>query len=893
MPFLNTLLAQTMPKGEQRRTASGFAVWLCWDGDLNPAIPRTLQEYGGVQAAQEPDQALWFFFSNDVLLGLARLQTWVALRSAHLTIAVMPAQMGMTDARVKSTEIAPELVSLGLDKPTEFCIWVHPKTRELGQGIPGLTFKESPAVPALLGPEWTFLEADPRLPYQTSFGWYCVLKPLGNPLEKGFQAGWRTFFSEVEEIMRRYKFKYILNDNFLCFPLETIKKLQGWCHDFLYLVTSQKESISERYWPCVMVIVDKRGLNFNNELPKKLGLDWDQLISDFPHMSYRAALMLGDNEFNIHEARFDVAKRSMDDWCTVSLRSDQGVDLGAIPVRVAHSLTLGKQGVCFYCGMRNHEAAQCPTRMFKDWAPDAWRAVGTMDFESINKNMDSIDALGITEGIEGLRQVLEQQDGAGNLLRAVFDINNVSQLSMLHRVWLARGKDCPKSFYDLGPKDESKVWGALEAFPLTDSIPMEKELASLALKFPRDNRIRALQGFAALERGDIVRASALWKEAESLSVTPPQHAYHLFLQARALEVQGRYEHARQMYELVLHYGSSWVEPKYRDLVCLVKMGFAEKVVSQLVQLSEDDPNLINRALIDPEMERGRIHLLTALYGPWLSAQGRAQEELEGLKKIRSELSVWFPESHSFAVYARGRVESLLGMAEYKNYTPFMLISQSRASLSREMQKQINNEARELRNKFVMYRARLQDIQDEASWFPFPKLLVEFNKNFNVCAQSLNVSLKAPLQISETFKKAQQMAESLEKRLAKLESQMRFLKIVRDITLFVLIMGRTFFWIELLFMILLLIGIPLVIYYGDRMGLEMISTLLFKQKWQIQKGLAIVLSVIALMIACFRTVIVFEGKKEKLLNKNKEKAEEEAVINAEKADSAKPGKKGKT
>ncbi len=884
MSFLSTLLSQIMPKGEQRRTASGFAVWLYWDGDLNPVIPRTLQEYGGLQVAQEADQTLWFFFTTDVLLALARLQAWVKFRAAPLTIAVMPAQMGMTDARVKSVEVAPELGSLGLDTPSEFCIWVHPKAREQGQGIPGLTFRVSQSVPTLFGPDWTLLEADPRLPYQTSFGWYCVLKPLGNPLEKGFQAGWRIFFSDIEEIMRRHKLKYLLNDNFLCFPLESIKKLWSWCRDFLQLAASRKEDASERYWPCVVAIVDKRGLNFSSDLPRKLGLDWDQLISDFPYMSYRSALMLGDDAFTIHEARFDVAKRSMDDWCTVSLRGDKGAGLGAIPVRVAQCLTLGKQNVCFYCGMRNHEPNQCPSRRFKDWAPDAWRAVGTMDFETINKNMDKIDAKGIPEGVEGLKEVLEQQDGAGNLLRAVFDINNVSQLSMLHRVWRARGKECPKSFYELGLKDDGKVWNALDEFPDGDSSPMEKGLATLALKHPRDARVRALQGFAAMERGDLVKAGALWKEAESLSVSPPQHAYHIFLQARALEVQGRYEQARQTYDLVLHYGINWVEPRYRRLVCLVKMGFAEKVASQLVQLSEDEPNIINRALIDPEMERGRIHLLTALYGPWLAAQARAQEELEGLKKIRSESAVWFTEKHPFAVYARSRVDALLGMADCKNYTPFMLIAQSRASLSREMQKQINNEGRELRNKFIMYRERLQNIQDEASWFPFPRLLVEFNKNFNICAQSLNIGLKSQFQISETFKKAQQVAESLEKRLTKLESQMRFLKIVRDITLFVLIMGRTFFWLELLFMLLLLIGVPLVIYYGDRMGLEMISSLVFRQKWQIQKGLAVVLSVVALIIACFRTVLVFEGKKEKLLSKNKETAEE-AVVNAEKGGNA--------
>lgn len=872
MSFLNTLLSQVMPAGEQRRTADGFAVWIHWAGELDPTVPRTMQEYGGMPVAQEEEQSLWFFFTPDVLQAAARLQSWVKLRTARLTFVLMPARLGLTDARVKSVEIAADLSSAGLEAPKDFCIWVHPRVREAGAGIPGLTYKKSPSTPVLLGSDWMLLEADSRLPFQTSFGWYCVLKPLGNPLEKGFQSGWRIFFSEIEDIIRKHKFRYILNDNFLCFSLETIKQMHGWCHDFLHLIAQQKTHTSERYWPCVMAIVDKRGLNFNNELPKKLGLDWDQLISDFPHMSYRSAMMLGDGEFTIHEARFDVAKRSMDDWCTVSLRGSGAADLGAIPVRVAHSLTLGKQPPCFYCGMRNHTLSECPTRQFEDWSPESWRVVGTMDFETINKNMDLIDARGIEEGVAGFQEILAQKDGASSLLRAVFDINHVCQIPMLHRVWLARGKECPKGFFDLGAKDDSKAWKALEMFSETEAIPMEKELASLALKYPRDNRIRALQGFSALERGDINRAVAMWKEAQSLSVTPPQHAYHLFLQARALEIQGRYEHAKEMYELALQYGVSWIEPRYRQLVCLVKMGFAEKVVPLLVQLSEDAPDVFNRALLDPEMERGRIYLLTAMYEPWAAAKIRAQEEGEGLKRIRSDLGVWFPENHSFAVYARGRIESVLAMGEYKNYSAFMLITQNRASLSREMQKQINNEARELHNKFIAYRERLQDVQEEATWFPFPKLLVEFNKNFNICAQSLNSTLKATFHLSDTFKKAQQIAESLDKRLAKLESQMRFLKVVRDITLFVLIMGKTFFWIELVFMLLLLIGVPLVIYYGDRMGLDVISTMLFKQKWQIQKGLAIVLSIIALIIASFRTVIVFDGKKEKLLMKNQDKAD---------------------
>jgi hypothetical protein len=94
-----------------------------------------------------------------------------------------------------------------------------------------------------------------------------------------------------------------------------------------------------------MAIVNKRGLPFNNDLPGKAGLDWDQLAADHPYMSFRNALGLGEG-FGVHEVRF-AARNGPEDWCNVSLLTEEAQGASSIPMLTVPSLALGGAAVCF------------------------------------------------------------------------------------------------------------------------------------------------------------------------------------------------------------------------------------------------------------------------------------------------------------------------------------------------------------------------------------------------------------------------------------------------------------------------------------------------------------------------------------------------------------------
>lgn len=863
--FLNKLVKKLPRFTESRMVSNGFGVWVAWKGDLNQSVPQTMADYGGMLVAQEHAQSLWFFLSSDVVLALAKLEVWVRFNPLPVFIQIFPAKM-LVGYKLE--------VSMGLDTalgnqeaiiPDEFEVWVHPRVQELAKGIPGLSFKSTKPYTGLATVNWGLLQADSRLPYQASLGWYLLLKPLGNPLDKGFQNGWREFFPELELLIKRNKLRFMIHDFYLMAPLENLRVLRGFCQEFLQFIRKLKEEGTGRYWPCAVVIVERKGLNYNVDLPKKVLLDWDQLMPDFPHMNYRTAFLLGDH-FRINDVRFSVEQNSLDDWCNVSLSKDYDQESGVMQVELPKRLVSGKEAHCFYCGLRSHPLQKCPSRMVEELQLDIWEDVARLDFSVLNQSLEGIDKALAADPEGGIVALLQSDNDQGLLVRAMFEINAPVQFRMSTAVWRSVGKDYPRGLQQLAPVDKSPAWEALHTLRQGEPVQAERILNQALLKSPRDLKIRNLQGYAALERGDMPRAIGIWKEAEVISSTPLQQGQQLFLQARCLEIQGKLQQASSLYKMVLHLCPRWVDAQYRQGVCLVKMGFADQAMGFFEELFQRDAHIFNRMLIDSELERGHLQLLAALYTPWTSAELKAGEEKENLDSLSTEIRKWFSDEQPKAEQLRDLIARLKREGEIRNYVAFSRVAQGRVLVSRELMSLVDDESKRMKSRFQSYMERLKVIQAEASWFPFPRILVEFNKEFNYCARSLNWALTQHFQMAENFRRASELVEKVEERLLKLESQLKTLKIVRDSTLFLLILGKTFFWLELIGLALGLVLLPLGMWYAQDQGYTWAVGMTESEKWALRRGVIIILSVLALSIAALRSALIFESRKEQLFRR---------------------------
>ena len=846
--------------------ATGYGLWISWNGSLNPAVDKTLQDYGGLQVGVDRDQALWFFFSSDIFLAAARLSIWANFNTLKIYAQIIPAKLLFSPKREISFTVDQALIAQS-SIVTDCCeVWVHPKCVDVGRVLPGISFKPEKVRSGLAPAEWSTLHVDARLPYQSTLGWFGVIKPLGSAAEKNFLEGWRKYASEIKNLFEKIKIKFIVQEASIVFHLENLQHFRAWTREHLALVESVKSTNRDAYWPAVVAITNKRGLNFNPDLPKKMGLDWNQLVPDFPHMSYRSGYLLGKN-FEVHDVSFSLDANSVDDWCKVTLALDHGTEeSGALPMRMAKHLVAGSNTHCFYCGMRSHTSQQCPTRSMTDRNAKVWNALAKVDFDTFNKSFENIEAILESEGSAGIDRILNSGNDDALLLDAVFAVNQMSQLRMMRHMWVCRGKDFGKGLNEVAPRDDNPVWSALSYVLSGDLLVADKELANLGIRNPRDARPRMLAGFVAMERGDNHKAMMMWKEAEILSTSLMKQAYCVFLQGRLLEYSGQYQQAIETYNRVSRMAPSLEDAQYRRAVCQVKMGFAEQAMTLLLELVEKTPHYFNRVLIDPEMERGYIQVLTALYGPWVEAEGKVEQAVDELGRLRNEVVDWFDAGHPFYEKSMKRIDRMTNVGNIKNYVSFMLILRGCSNLSKDMQRYIAKEASELKKRFYDHKERLAYIREEAAWFPFPRALVEFNKNYNMCAANLKWGVKTHFQVADIFKKAQNVSELESKRLEKLEKRLKFLKVVRDSTLFMLIMARTFFWVEVAFMCLVFIALPLTMYYGEKNGIEWASNLLFKEKWEIQKQLILGFSIFAISVACVRTTIVFDKVRERYFKK---------------------------
>lgn len=865
---IDILLEKCPNVSHSRMVNRGYGLWMAWSATLDDSVYRSLSDFGGVMMTEDRNQSLWYFFTDDIFRVLARLYIWSKLNSMPVFFQVMPLTLLVDYNLHTSLKVADEFSGQQVSVGDDLEIYVHPQFQDDVRNIPGLSLESIRHHSGLSKSGWMEMAADQGLGYESLLSWYFILHPVGNPSDKEFIRGWRAFFSEAQVLLQRLGLQYMTADLTVIFPISSLTILKTFLKELLILIKRVRNSEGEEvtYWPSVMALIPGKGINFNDEIPKKANLDWDKLTPDSPHLKYRDAYLLG-KDFIINEVRFGSDQESIDSWCMVSLSQDHGEATEAgLEVTISRKIAVGENDECFYCGMKNHLPVNCPSKVLANYRGKIWKNLAVVDVKDFTSGFQNID-LKIAESNDpmgGFRNFLTKGSDLENILiRSLFAINATSQLRMLKLVWKSRGKDWPQGILTGGPEEGEFIWDAFDFLVNGDFENADSLIKRAMLRYSRSYQPRSLMGFLALEKEDYQQAMFYWQEAERLSYSPLQQSYLMFLQARLNEVTGQYNDASAIYKKINSTSPNWLEPRYRRCVCMVKMGFAEQAIGYFEELIEEEPFYFNRILIDPEMDRGRIVIIQALSDLWRQAAADAKSVGTGLNKLSGDISQWFEDGHEFAEEASGFMERMDKLTKVNNFVAFQQLIGGVARLTDEIEKRVDYEIRVINKKVEIYFDRLKEIQSEASWFPFPKLLTEFNRDFNYCAEKINWIKSQHLKVAETFRKTQRYLDEIDDRLQKLKNKLVTLRVVRDSTLFVMLLGRTFIWLEVIFLGLALLCVPMLVYYSNNMGSNFFIDLIIKQKWEFQKGLIIIVSILALALSAFRAAVVFDKRKREL------------------------------
>ena len=330
-----------------------------------------------------------------------------------------------------------------------------------------------------------------------------------------------------------------------------------------------------------------------------------------------------------------------------------------------------------------------------------------------------------------------------------------------------------------------------------------------------------------------------------------------------MEIQGDLQKAIALFRETLRDAPKWTEPIYRQGVCLVKMGFTDQGMQLFTQLLQDDTTMFNRVMVDPELERGRLDVLTALWRIWKAAKEAVKVHLDALSALSESLRAHFLEGEPYLAETETRLQALGKLGKVGNYVSFMRLAEGLTGLQEDFQQHIDAEIKVMQEDQSRQFEDLKAVQHEAAWFPFPALLREFNGDFNFCAAKLNWMRTAPMTEAANFHKAREYLPLVDDRIRTLHTRLITLRIVRDSSFFVMLLGRNFMWMEVAGLGLSLVLVPVFIYLFQRSGQGWVADMMEQQKWQLQKGLVAILSIAAMGLAAIKTAITFDSKKRKL------------------------------
>ncbi len=879
MSSITDLISRLPEISQSRLVASGFGVWVVWKGKLNNAVQNTLREYGALCVVSDAEQALWFCNTSEVFRALARLQIWAQVNPMPVFCEVIPMTFLVGYEMEFSVSISSELDKQNYGQPNEFEVVIHPKLKEKVDAVASLSTQGIGAVEELAPVEWLGLQADQGKDYETLRKWFYVIKPLGKLADKEAILGWRDFSAEILDLIRQMGLKYVsdIKEGAIFFPLDNFQLLRSFCNEILTLIRSVKEDPDKKYWPVVMAAVSQEGLQFAADLPKKIGLDWNRLVPDFPYLRFMDGFLLSE-WFRMSEASYRTAPLSLNSWCTISFK-EGGEELGAGTMQVVlPSVLTGNEGNgCYYCGQGNHEAKYCPSKKLPKPQDDIWQRLAKTDVTDFSKGFMELDNDVSTENFsKDMSAVFESKNPLENILsRAVYEINVPSQLRMIEVVWRSQGKEWGEGFNQLVPQEGEFVWDALHLLEAADLDAAENRIKEAQLRYPRSSQPHALWGFWYMEMDDFTQALFHWQEAERLSYTPMQQGYFAYLQARLMEMEGDIKDAIDTYKHANSYSPAWIDPVYRQGVCMVKMGFTGQAMDLFSGLIDRDPNIFNRILIDPELDRGRVQLMMALHDRWYETENDVKKIREKVTNFIKDISRRFDANHAYYALAMAELERLKTLGDTENYVAYKVLMRGAEKFQSRLDTEIRREVKRIDANLEYQSERVREIQKEAAWFPFPKLLLEFNKDFNFCVDKINWIRTQRLKDARRFRKSLLLLDEIEERIEMLQGRLVTLRIVRDSTLFILMLGRNFIWFELVGLGLALISIPTMLYFTQHIqGNWMIDTIR-EQRWEFTKGLVIILSVLCLVAAALKSTFSFDKRKRELFDMLDEELREAA------------------
>lgn len=863
MNRIESLLAKVTGDASPRLVGNGYVCWLVFAQPLPASFFQSLADIGGWPLAEEPKQALWFFPDPEVLLGLTRLHNWARLHPVPTSITVFEGSLAVDGKLGQSLKVKSDLQALRLDFSRRLVVRVSPRLREAGRSLAGLSFRHVNNPDSLAG-DWYELEGSDQVSVSYGLAWLWVIRPQGSRQDKLFAKGWRSYFERLEALFTQNKISYLhAEDQTVVLRITSVRTMARLTADLLAIL----EDTAAQPWSCQYMAVEMGDYSFSPDFPFKVRYILEPLEPNAVHLPLSTVFQLADPRIVPVDSRVSMNSSKISDLFQVRFHSSRsGRRRGNLSVFLPASLVRGGGSPCFYCGMRFHVPAKCPTRVLLsgNMQVSDMSRFALLDLETLPGILAEMEKALAPDVTAGLASMVEGKGHPSLVLRAMFEINMLCQLRMMGLVWRAKGKEWPRGIEDQRGQGDEQLLDAVAVLRTTGQERVMEKLENIVLASPKNYQPRVLLGFMALEREEFKRAAGFWEEAQALCYTGLQRSYILLLLGRLREVSGDFPEAIRIYGRALSESPGFLQARYRQAACLIKSGYLNEAQALLRDLIKSDPDCFSAVLLDPELEGGRSHLSQDLWEIWDEAKISAAEVLGAVEHLPDLLARWLPANHPDYRQFHERIEALSAYAGINNYASMARLLRGTMTIKADIQARVKRDIQQLTNRRAAIRERLKEIQREASWFPFPSMMKGFNRLFNLLGEHLSLVGHLDLYVPEKFRQAHEAMSEAERSLATLEKKLLLLQGVRNGILFLLLSGKYLLVFEIL--ALVLAGLVSVAVHYLAPAQVILGRDLGQDRWLVLNISLIFFSFLAILGTALRAASRFEAYKNEVLDK---------------------------
>jgi tetratricopeptide (TPR) repeat protein len=332
---------------------------------------------------------------------------------------------------------------------------------------------------------------------------------------------------------------------------------------------------------------------------------------------------------------------------------------------------------CFYCGSRDHNAKDCPSKSITE-ITNTLNEAGYFSPEKLNSLLPLYQATPLN-AVETLNtDAPSQQDIMTNCF---YELKCTYQLRFFRTIWESKADFWERAKKNISVSEGGFAWLALDSFRVSNYGKAETYIKTAQENNTTDYKPYCIMSFLNIERNNFTDALKDLDNALTLTRTNPQKMFIYFLQSRIYTLLGNTQKAQEKISKIVSLDPGCAEATYEDIILKLKQDKDTTAMQRLARLIIDNRKYYVAAFIDPDLkpyDKAVNEILTKLFNE--TKTGALSYYEDAKTKVESVRFTLTKQNTEDIQLSMNKIENMITTDSYFGYLDVSFLASSVISI---------------------------------------------------------------------------------------------------------------------------------------------------------------------------------------------------------------------